>query len=469
MPRRTRAGGQGPGRRAGPARSAPTPGFLEDLIPPGVAVLRPRRRVVLGPGRGRRLHRRPLPAPGTIGDAGAARPCSITRSAGLGHRRPAQASWPPSPYRPASDDDRPSPSLHAGRASPWGFWSVRPVGGCLPAGGAGERPGAAAVGRRAGSSGPGRRRRRRGSPAWWRWSGATGRAARGKVPVRSSAGFCGSATGWSGAAPGAWCGAVTAGSPCGATTSSRWAPRRPTSTTCRWRPARTSPPGPPRWWQYGWPVGPRRERLYVDRRRGLLLRRELLDARGAPYRSVAFRPSPPPLRRCPPPWPAPTFPATGTRRGPPRQRPLEAQEPDRHGYRLVGALRDQRGHPPLLQRRAPRPVRLRAAGAPRAPRRTGRRGAGPGGGNVRSHGTGLVRLGGGNGGLGERRGGLRRRHRRPLEWTSPPPSGTAALGAAGAAARGWRRRWCRSSGGGGACGGDGVSGAVPAREPPQTP
>jgi negative regulator of sigma E activity len=31
-----------------------------------------------------------------------------------------------------------------------------------------------------------------------------------------------------------------------------------------------------------------RERLYVDRQSGLLLRRELLDAHGAPYRSVAF-------------------------------------------------------------------------------------------------------------------------------------------------------------------------------------
>jgi sigma-E factor negative regulatory protein RseB len=31
-----------------------------------------------------------------------------------------------------------------------------------------------------------------------------------------------------------------------------------------------------------------RERLYVDRQSGLLLRRELLDARGGPYRSVAF-------------------------------------------------------------------------------------------------------------------------------------------------------------------------------------
>jgi hypothetical protein len=31
-----------------------------------------------------------------------------------------------------------------------------------------------------------------------------------------------------------------------------------------------------------------RERLYVDRQSGLLLRRELLDAQGAPYRSVAF-------------------------------------------------------------------------------------------------------------------------------------------------------------------------------------
>jgi len=31
-----------------------------------------------------------------------------------------------------------------------------------------------------------------------------------------------------------------------------------------------------------------RERLYVDRQSGLLLRRELLDSRGDPYRSVAF-------------------------------------------------------------------------------------------------------------------------------------------------------------------------------------
>jgi sigma-E factor negative regulatory protein RseB len=31
-----------------------------------------------------------------------------------------------------------------------------------------------------------------------------------------------------------------------------------------------------------------RERLYIDRQTGLLLRRELLDSRGAPYRSVAF-------------------------------------------------------------------------------------------------------------------------------------------------------------------------------------
>ena len=171
---------------------------------------------------------------------------------------------------------------------------------------------------------------------------------------------------------------------------------------------------------------------------GLLLRRELLDSHGNPYRSVAFTTistgntvvaaatGTPRANRSQEPAPAPHLKA-----------PYKLKSRIGSGYRRVGAYRsngvvqqyfsdglhglsvfEQRGH-------------LKATAAELAGERDR-----PAGGDRRPHDAGLFGVGGGSGRLGERRGGLHGRHRRPLERPGRGGAGPAARRSAGQAAPG---------------------------------
>ena len=180
-------------------------------------------------------------------------------------------------------------------------------------------------------------------------------------------------------------------------------------------------------------------------------------------------------------WPSPTI-STGNTgvaaaAGAPRAARSQEPAPARHlkapyklksriGTRLPAGrgLQGRRGGAAVLQRRSPRAVGLRAARPPEGgPDRSGRRDRErPAGGDRRPHDAGLLGVGGGSGGLGERRGGLHRRHRRPLERPGRRRCGTCRTPIRRAGSVGWPRRWCRCSGGGEAYGGDEGSAAVPA-------